>query len=84
MNQIDETVIKCIRKLFKLPNDREITFDTTFLGNLELDESDIIELFIQFENEFNMRFSDEEVWQLKTVGDAIEYIKKNRKKDKNR
>ena len=50
-----------------------ITEETAFkdLG----DSMDLIELIMALEEEFDMEIEDEEAEKLKTVGDAIEYLK---------
>lgn len=52
-----------------------ITEDTAFkdLG----DSMDLIELIMAMEEEFDMEIEDEEADSIKTVGDALDYIKQN-------
>lgn len=52
-----------------------ITEDTAFkeLG----DSMDLIELIMAMEEEFDMEIEDEDAETIKTVGDALEYIRQN-------
>lgn len=52
-----------------------VTEDTAFkdLG----DSMDMIELIMAMEEEFDMEIEDEDADKIRTVGDALEYIRKN-------
>ena len=56
----------------------ELNDYASFENDLGADSLDAIELIMEFEKEFNMTIPDEVAEQLKTVGDAIDYIEKNR------
>ncbi len=53
----------------------EVTNEASFMEDLGADSLDIVELIMALEEEFNMDVPDEEAEKLKTVGDAIEFIK---------
>ena len=42
--------------------------------DLGADSLDTVELIMDFEKEFSLKISDEDAMNIKTVGDAIEYI----------
>lgn len=52
----------------------DVTLDATFQDDLGADSLDTMELVMQFEEEFNIEFSDEEVKKIATVREAVEYI----------
>lgn len=52
----------------------EITRDTSFIGDLNADSLDTVELVMEFEDEFDMSIPDEEAEKIQTVGAAIDYI----------
>jgi acyl carrier protein len=45
-----------------------------FREDLEADSLDLVELIMEFEQEFGGDISDEEAQKIETVGQAIEYI----------
>ena len=79
--QRDETVASKVKSIIMgvLPVDfSELNDYTSFENDLGADSLDAIELIMESEKEFNMTIPDEVAEQLKTVGDAIDYIEKNR------
>ena len=52
----------------------KITPEARFREDLEADSLDLVELIMAFEDEFGGEISDEEAQQLKTVGEAVEYL----------
>ncbi len=55
--------------------EEKITLETTF-EDIDADSLDVVELVMALEEEFNLEIADEEVEQIKTVGDIINYIEK--------
>lgn len=53
----------------------EITEDASFVDNLGADSLDLVEMIMAFEEEFNVEISDDAADKIKTVGDALEYVK---------
>jgi acyl carrier protein len=55
----------------------EETVETaSFTEDLGADSLDVVELVMAFEDEFGIDIPDEEVNEIKTVGDAVTYISK--------
>ena len=53
----------------------EITMDTSFEEDLGADSVDLVELVMSMEDEFEVgEIQEEELGNLKTVGDAVNYI----------
>ncbi len=52
----------------------KITLETTF-DELDADSLDVVELIMALEDEFDIEIPDEDAEKIKTVGDAVEYIK---------
>jgi acyl carrier protein len=61
-------------------NKAEITRETSFVNDLNADSLDIVELVMEFEDNFEMSIPDEEAEKIKTVGQAIDYILENKGK----
>jgi acyl carrier protein len=54
-----------------------VTMDANFIDDLNADSLDIVELVMAMEQEFNISIPDEEAERIKTVGDAVRFIKAN-------
>lgn len=52
----------------------KVTMDARFKEDLEADSLDLVELIMAFEDEFGGEISDEEAQQIKTVGQAVNYL----------
>ena len=53
----------------------EIYEDSAFIEDLGADSLDIVELIMAFESEFDMEIEDDEVENISTVADVVNYIK---------
>ena len=53
----------------------EITADTSFKDDLGADSLDLFELVMALEDEYNIERPAEELTELATVGDVIEYLR---------
>ncbi|MCL2420590.1 MAG: acyl carrier protein [Defluviitaleaceae bacterium] len=53
-----------------------ITPETTFVDDLGADSLDIFQIITELEEVFEMEFDDSEAENIKTVGDAAEFIRK--------
>jgi len=54
----------------------DLTVETSFKDDLNADSLDLVELIMALEDEFDLEFDDEDVEDIKTVGDAKSYIKR--------
>ena len=55
-------------------NKAEITRETSFINDLNADSLDIVELVMEFEDNFDMSIPDEEAEKIRTIGQAVDYI----------
>ena len=53
----------------------EITADTSFKDDLGADSLDLFELVMALEDEYNIEIPAEELTELNTVGDVIDYLR---------
>ena len=53
----------------------KINLDARFREDLEADSLDLVELIMEFEEQFGNDISDDDAQQIKTVGQAVTYIK---------
>ena len=56
---------------------KQLSPDAKFIEDLGADSLDIVELVMALEEEFGMDIPDEDADKLKTVGDAMEYLKQH-------
>ena len=56
-------------------NEDDITMDTSFTEDIGADSLDLVELVMALEQEFDIEIDDDQVENIKTVGDAVRYIK---------
>jgi acyl carrier protein len=68
---VEEKVIDAIADLG--PDRSEITRDATF-ESLDVDSLDLVEMTQVVDEEFGVQIKNEDAQQLKTVGDAIDFI----------
>lgn len=54
---------------------KQLTPEAKFIEDLGADSLDIVELVMALEEEFGVDIPDEDADKLKTVGDAMEYLK---------
>lgn len=76
---IEEKVIHIVAEQMSVDKG-EITRATSFVNDLNADSLDTVELVMELEDEFDLTIPDEEAEKLKTVGEAIDYIKKHLEK----
>jgi acyl carrier protein len=57
----------------------EIKPESSFIEDLGADSLDIVELVMAMEEEFEVEIPDEEAENIKTVGDAINYVSSHKK-----
>ncbi len=55
----------------------EIDLDTSFKEDLGADSLDLFELTMALEEEYDIEIEPEELETIETVGDVIEYLRKN-------
>ena len=70
-----DKVIEIIRNQLGL-EDAEIDEDTNFKDDLGVDSLDLLELVMAFEEEYNIELNPEELEDIQTVGDVVDFIKK--------
>ncbi|WP_139904535.1 acyl carrier protein [Clostridium thermarum] len=69
-----EKVREIIADKLSLDED-EITMESSFIDDFGADSLDLVELIMALEDEFDMEIPDEEVENISTVADVVEYIK---------
>ncbi len=55
----------------------DVTADKSFTDDLDIDSLSMVEIAVQAEDKFGVKIPDDELANLKTVGDAVSYIERN-------
>ena len=72
--QIRQRVIDIVCEHLAVNKD-QVTDNTSFIEDIGADSLDIVELVMELEEEFDIQIPDEQAEKIKTVGEAVEYIK---------
>ena len=52
----------------------DVQLDKSFIGDLDVDSLSMVEVVVAAEEKFDVKIPDDEVKNLSTVGDAVNYI----------
>lgn len=78
----EEEIFNKIRDMiadnFDVDKDK-IAENTNFTEDLDADSIDLVEFILQLEDEFGAEIPDDEAEKIKTIGDAVSYIKSHQK-----
>ena len=55
----------------------KVTLNSNIQDDLGADSLDIVDLVMSFEDEFDLEIPDDQVENIKTVGDVVKYIEDN-------
>jgi acyl carrier protein len=55
-------------------NPEAVTLEASFVEDLGADSLDVVEFIMALEQEFELEIPDEDAEQIKTVGNAVDYI----------
>lgn len=66
---------KMISEQFEI-EEEDISMETSFRDDLNADSLDLMELIMNLEDEFELEVEDDDVENINTVEDAVEYIDK--------
>jgi acyl carrier protein len=70
---VEDKVIGIVSEQLGVPRE-EITRASSFVDDLKADSLDVVELVMEFEDEFEITIPDDDYEKIRTVGDAIGYI----------
>ena len=77
MSDLAAQVISIVSEKLSVEEDK-VKLETSFVGDLGADSLDMVELLMNLEDNFSMTIPDEDAENIRTVGDAVEYIEKNK------
>lgn len=68
-----EKIKKIIAKNLSI-NEEKVTMEADFINDLGADSIDLVEIYMDLEDEFNTSIPDQELPNIKTVGDLVNFI----------
>jgi len=77
--EIEQKVIDIVAEQMGVDKS-EITRETSFQTDLNADSLDIVELVMEFEDEFETNIPDDQAEKIQNIGQAIDFIKANMNK----
>ena len=72
---VEEQVRKIIVEQLNV-TEEECVLEASFVDDLGADSLDLVELVMAMEDHFGIEISDEELMKIRTIQDAVNYIKK--------
>jgi len=66
------TIVQTI--IYNITGKKNITYDTDFIKDLELNSFDIVNIVGAFEDYFDVTIPTREVWQIHQVSDVLKYM----------
>ncbi|TVT30082.1 acyl carrier protein [Amycolatopsis cynarae] len=57
----------------------DVSSEKSFVDDLDIDSLSMVEIAVQAEDRFGVKIPDDELANLKTVGDAVDYVAANAK-----
>jgi acyl carrier protein len=78
MSQNDQGIEKKVREIIASQlevSDEQLGAGASFIDDLKADSLAVVELVLALEQEFKVNIPEEDTEKIKTVGDAITYIK---------
>lgn len=78
MSEIESKVKEIIADKLGV-DEADVKPEASFTNDLGADSLDTVELIMEFEKSFNITIPDDQAEKIATVGDAIAYIKENKK-----
>ena len=73
---MEEQLIDIVSENLNAPRE-EITRESRFVEDLQADSLDLVEMAMEFEDKFGVSIPDEDFEKIKTVGEAIDYVKEH-------
>ena len=71
---MEEKVFDIISEQFDVDK-ASLSLDTNLVDDLHADSLDLVELIMAFEDEFGLTIPDEVALTVKTLGEAVEYLR---------
>ena len=70
---VEDKVIGIVSEQLSVPIE-EVSRESSFVDDLKADSLDVVELVMEFEDEFEVTIPDDDYEKIRTVGNAVDYI----------
>ena len=70
---VEDKVTGIVSEQLSIPRE-EVSRESSFVDDLKADSLDVVELVMEFEDEFDVTIPDDDYEKIRTVGDAVDYI----------
>ncbi len=74
--EIRSTLAEIVTDVAGIPAE-DVQLDKSFTDDLDVDSLSMVEVVVEAEEKFDVKIPDDEVKNLKTVGDAVAFIESN-------
>ncbi|MFI6443676.1 MULTISPECIES: acyl carrier protein [unclassified Kitasatospora] len=75
-DEVLEGLAEIVNEIAGIPAE-DVELDKSFTDDLDVDSLSMVEVVVAAEERFEVKIPDDEVKNLKTVGDAVDYILAN-------
>ncbi|MDP9367985.1 MAG: acyl carrier protein [Chloroflexota bacterium] len=76
MASVYERVQSIVAERLGVDEDK-VTMDAEFIGDLNADSLDLVEVIMAMEQEFDLEIKDDDAENIRTVGDAVQFIEEH-------
>ena len=73
VEEVKEKVIGIVSEQLNIPRE-DIKLESAFIADLKADSLDLVELVMEFEDEFGVQIPESDQDKIQSVGDAVNYI----------
>lgn len=73
VEEVKDKVISIVSEQLNIPKD-DIKLESAFIADLKADSLDLVELVMEFEDEFGVQIPESDQDKIQTVGNAVDYI----------
>lgn len=73
---LTDQLVRVVRKVGKVPAERAVESSTRLVEDLGIDSLDLVAVFLQVQDEFDVVIEDDDVPALKTVADLADYVRR--------
>ena len=74
--EVEEKVFQIVSEVLAIPKEK-LTHNSSFIKDLGADSLTILDVMMKCEDIFQLTISDEETENIKTIGNAVDYIFEN-------